>query len=390
MNNDMNILFLLRKVNCNDGIASYCQGLAEGLKTRGINVYMVSGPVYDSDNTKSREIDLRSSVTDWCVIDNLKTIPSFSLLKRIREYAKTNRISAINVHGLSMLMWGKILSIATGLPLIATYHPSAPGDTRDLKISNKDFTIVQKIYLSVFAPQRLIVLSQESKSYLERQSKALRNRISVVPGGIDTTYFRLPTENEKAESRKKLGLMNDELVCVLIGRLTWNKGHDLIIRAAQQIAKKWPQLKVKYLFVGHGEHEGDIRALAEKDPSAKELFRFFGYVDDIREALWASDLFLLPSRLEGFALVIPEAMSSGVVPIRTPSGGAIDQIIPGETGIVIPFEDVDALANSIHALSSESKRAYMAKKAADHAQTFFSRHSMVDGAYRIYTDLVAR
>lgn len=386
----MNILFLLRKVNCNDGIASYCQGLAEGLKLRGVKVFMVSGPVYDSDNTQSREAKIRASVADWQVIDNLKTIPNPSIFKHILRYIKSNDISAINVHGLGMLMWGKILSMATGLPLIATYHPSAPGDTRDLKISNKDFTIVQKLYLSLFAPRRLIVLSQESKAYLERQSRALRNRITVVPGGIDTTYFRLPTEQERSTSRQKLGLKDGELVCVLIGRLTWNKGHDLIIRAAQQIHTKWPDLNVKYLFVGHGEHEGDIRALAEKDASLKELFRFFGYVDDIREALWASDLFLLPSRLEGFALAIPEAMASGVVPIRTPSGGAVDQIIPDETGLMIPFEDVDALANAIHALSVESKRTDMAKKAAERAQTFFSQRAMVDGAHRLYTSLVAR
>ena len=65
--------------------------------------------------------------------------------------------------------------------------------------------------------------------------------------------------------------------------------------------------------------------------------QFLGYTDS-RHVLWASDVCVLPSRQEGFAVAIIEAMLCGVVPIRTPAAGAAEQIDDGTNGFIVPFE----------------------------------------------------
>ncbi len=61
---------------------------------------------------------------------------------------------------------------------------------------------------------------------------------------------------------------------------------------------------------------------------------------DVRDALWAADnVRLARTGLKVSALSVVEAMATGLVPVRTPSGGAFDQIIDGKTGFIVPFED---------------------------------------------------
>jgi glycosyltransferase involved in cell wall biosynthesis len=105
---------------------------------------------------------------------------------------------------------------------------------------------------------------------------------------------------------------------------------------------------------------------------------------DVREILWAADVFALPSRFEGFPLGVAEAMATGLVPVRTPAGSASDQIIQGQTGFIVPFEDVDALIGALKKLADPAVRAALSRYALARAQQYFGVGPMVDETLKIY------
>ena len=100
--------------------------------------------------------------------------------------------------------------------------------------------------------------------------------------------------------------------------------------------------------------------------------------------LWAADVLVLPSRLEGFALVVVEAMCAGLVVIRTPSGGAADQIVDGQTGLIVPFDDVPSLARAISRLTDPEERARLCVGSVARARTRFTRSGMVRSLLSVY------
>ncbi len=386
----LNVLFLIKKVTLNDGTASYLQTLMEGMAKYDVGITMVSGHVYTEPETEWRRKSLDDNFVAWHKIPDLDRIPKPAQVRQILKIIKDRKITVINVHGLGMLMWGRLLATLSGARFVASYHPSVPLQAKDTGISTNPFSRGQRLWLRAFVPDRLVVLSSDSASFLKQQCGLLNDRIVHTAGGIDTNHFRQPGPTERAQARADLGLDDQDLVCALVGRLTWNKGHDLLIEAVRRIKVQRPDLSVKCLFVGTGEQEQALKDAAAASGTPEGTFRFFGYVKDFLGVLWASDIFTMPSRVEGFALAVAEAMATGLVPVRTPSGGAADQIIEGQTGFVVPFEDAETLAQSIIKLSDPVRRRTMAAASAERARKRFSQDVMVADTYALYRSLASK
>jgi glycosyltransferase involved in cell wall biosynthesis len=384
----MKILVLLRKVDCNDGISSYCQTLASGLSNNDIDTHIISGPIYFDENSKARKIAIENSVRSWTVIHDLKQVPSVMALIQISKFISEKEITLINVQGLGMLFWGKLLSLITRRPFVATYHRgAASGDLARVKSrSNKSFSLLQRAFILCFMPKKLIVMSEESKKILSNQIPLRNNRIVKILAGIDTNHFRPPTLFERERSKLKFNTKDADLTCILVGRYDWNKGHDLVIKAACKLSDYNLNYKIKYLFVGEGGRKDEMIRFSKSFKHHSCVFEFLDFVDDVKELLWASDIFVLPSRVEGFALVIAEAMAAGVVPIRTPSGGASDQIIENKTGFLTPFEDSDAIVAAMLKLLDSKVRAEMSACCARVAAERFSSSAMIDNTISLYAE----
>jgi glycosyltransferase involved in cell wall biosynthesis len=381
------ILFLAELVNCNDGIATYCQTLAAGLKARGCDVHMISGPVRSDAKSQGKREALEAVFSEWLVEPDMRKFPPPALIRRLAAFVRRRKIQAINAHGMGMLFVAKAVGMLTGVRVVGTYHQSVLGSLDTVKRSaNRRFGPVQVAFLNLFMPYRLIVLSDLSVAFIRQHPMLQKQRVVKVMAGTDLTHFRPPTPAEKAATRRQYGLADDDLVCVLPARLAWVKGHDLLIEAVRRLRRTRPDLSVKCLFAGSGgtDREAEIKAVAAGDADDAEAFRFLGFMDDVRPALWASDAVVLPSRFEGFAIGIVEAMATGLVPIRTPTGGATDQIIDGETGYLVPFEDAEALADAIGKLADPAARDRLGALNVERAKALFGVEPMIDRMLSIY------
>ena len=161
-----------------------------------------------------------------------------------------------------------------------------------------------------------------------------------------------------------------------IGRLDRQKGFDVLLRSLAQV----PQAQL--VVVGDGQERDALERLAaELDLS--ERVRFEGWREDARRYLTTFDVLVVPSRFEGFPLVIVEAMLAGLPVVASAVGSVPESVLDGTTGLLVPPEDAVALASALRTLLGHpALRAQMGASGRKHALGFTS-----EAMARAYGDL---
>ena len=172
-------------------------------------------------------------------------------------------------------------------------------------------------------------------------------RIQVAANGVDTRTFR-PVPQDQA--RRELGLPAEGRFLITVGGLVERKGFHRVIEVLPGLLERFPDLH--YLVVGGGGREGDWeRRLRDqvREAGLEERVHFLGEVppERLNRALSAADRFVLPTRNEGCANVLLEAMACGLPVITTDVGGNREVVSRPELGRVIPFGDPEALKQGL-------------------------------------------
>lgn len=129
---------------------------------------------------------------------------------------------------------------------------------------------------------------------------------------------------------------------VFVGSLVKQKGVDTLLHAFKRVIKKHDDAEL--LVVGDGK---DRRTLERMSRELGIKTSFLGNVEDIEKVLIKSAVLVLPSREEGFGLVLLEAMQAGVPVVATKVGGIPEIVVNGENGLLVEKEDVNALATAV-------------------------------------------
>jgi glycosyltransferase involved in cell wall biosynthesis len=383
----LKVAFLTSRLDCNDGVASHIEDLASQLVRQGVELTMITGLIAGAAVSPGRYSNLRRLFKEWCVVENRQLRPLPGTVRKTSAILRSKKFDLVHVHGVRTLLLGRLASVGTDVPIVTTYHPSAHGGQASdfkLEVSKRD-KLLYRIFLEVLRPSSLIALSSDTYRLFAVQAGWSPHRVRKIICGVDTSHFRPPTTEERRASRSAVGVDDDTLILVLPGRLNLNKGHDVVIASFDQLRKENPDLKIKCLFPGAGAQAAEIEAMirASSDP---ELFVLLGFVPDIRSAYWAADAVVLPSRNEGFAIVVAEAMACGCAAIRTPSGGSSDQIIEGETGYVIDFDSAEDMTRRVRQLCTPGLLEHMRSRAEAHAHKIFSAVRMGEETLQLYLE----
>ena len=222
---------------------------------------------------------------------------------------------------------------------------------------------------------RVICVARAVKRTLGDPAKAV-----VIHDGIPED--RLDYNASGATLRARLGWDADELIVGAVGSISPNKRHDLFIRMALTLADEFPN--ARFLIAGHrpqgapASHEAALHELARPLEADGRLV-FLGWIEAMSEVFAAMDVFAFASANEGLGLVAIEAMQMGAPVVRTDTAGAEDMIRDGETGFVIPVDDLDAMTARVRLLlQDEALRRRVARAGMTFARSEFSARRMTD------------
>jgi phosphatidyl-myo-inositol dimannoside synthase len=190
--------------------------------------------------------------------------------------------------------------------------------------------------------------------------------VTVIDLGTDPEHFH-PSRDTGA-LRARLGIGSAPLV-LTVARLVPHKGQDVGIRAVAALATEVPALR--YLLVGEGHDESRLRALAA-DLGVADRVIFAGPLSDadVAEAYATATVYLGASRLdrgvnvEGFGISFVEAGASGTPAVAGDSGGVRSAVRHGETGFVVPPDDVSAISVALRTLLTDGTRREAMGRAA--------------------------
>jgi glycosyltransferase involved in cell wall biosynthesis len=196
----------------------------------------------------------------------------------------------------------------------------------------------------------VVVSSSEIAPLLTDHGLLPRERLTVFPPSTPLEQF-LHAEPKRG-LREELKVLPDGLLALCVGRLAPEKGHAGLLHAWRKVVSVRPDAHLA--LVGHGSQEDAIRALRE-ELRLTDNVHLLGFRDDVPALFAASDLAVLaPIAGESFGIALLEAYATGRPCVATDVGGVKDLVVDGETGLLVPPGDDEALAAAILKLLSDA------------------------------------
>jgi glycosyltransferase involved in cell wall biosynthesis len=148
-----------------------------------------------------------------------------------------------------------------------------------------------------------------------------------------------------------------EMIVTTVGNVRRVKGHDILVRAAARVIEQHPQ--VQFRVVGdvlEPEYFAELQQLV-RSLGISSNFHFVGGISDLAGYLGSADIFVLPSRSEGFSNAVIEAMAASLPVVATDVGGNAEAVIDGTNGYIVKANDVAALFEAIEKLLGDPAKA---------------------------------
>jgi glycosyltransferase involved in cell wall biosynthesis len=196
---------------------------------------------------------------------------------------------------------------------------------------------------------QFIVIDQESYDLYTKRMRARKEHFHLLPTSIDVEQFRPILNFDRREARSQFGLPPDGKMVLYVGRLSWKKGVDLLLRAISVVVRQVPDT---FLAVaGEGEDRAELEALI-RELGLREKAVFLGQIPylpspELPRLFNCANVFAVASFHESQALVITEALACGVPVVSTPVGIAPKVIRDGVTGYMVKSRAPEEMARCL-------------------------------------------
>jgi glycosyltransferase involved in cell wall biosynthesis len=237
---------------------------------------------------------------------------------------------------------GVFLSKYFKIPLVASLHG---GDIYDpsKKHSPHRYLFLRKLILWLLNNSDQVTAQSNNTRQNAKEFYGYNGEIKIIPLGFSIPDFSKPSRNE-------LGLAEDDIILISVGRLVARKGYKYAIEAVSKLKND----KMKYLIIGEGPEEKELNSLIKKYGLENNV-TLLGFVSEEKkyQYLTNSDIYLLSSLHEGFGICLMEAMYCGLPIVSTNYGGQTDFLTNGKNAFLVPVEDSSELAGKIEQLTED-------------------------------------
>lgn len=292
---------------------------------------------------------------------------------RIRELVVQHGVDVVHSHGYKSDVYAWFALRGTGVPYVSTCHNWISNDWR-----TRLYGIVDRHVLCSF--DAVVAVSVDVRRRL-LGAGVKEQRVSLIRNGINLEPFLSAQHGDVTEVDGKVGG-----AVGLVGRLSPEKGVDIFLRAAALVLASLPELR--FVIAGDGPEMDALKDLVD-ELGIRDRVDMLGRVEAIAELYGTLDVLVSSSRYEGLPMGLLEAMASGCAVIATPVGEVPTVIVDGQTGVIVPVEDVKGLAKAIAFLMRDgSKRFALGLAARALVQAEFSAGRMADDYVRLYESVI--
>jgi glycosyltransferase involved in cell wall biosynthesis len=290
----------------------------------------------------------------------------------IRELAARTGADIVHAHGYKADIYVYLALRRLGIPLVSTCHTWYDNNLLVSLYGKADRLVLRKY-------ARIVAVSDEVKQRLLRAG-VLGKKIRLVRNGIDLRPF------ENAVPALREGLTSDRTLIGLIGRLAWEKGIDIFLRAAARVLVEFPD--AKFVVVGEGPDKDKLEQLVD-ELNIRESVSMLGRRDDMPSVYASLDVMVSSSRQEGLPMAILEGMASRLPLVATAVGEVPTVVLDGCTGVLVPAEDVDSLAAGIVGLLRDpERRTRLGAAARQRIEEEYSAERMTADYLRVYGEAI--
>lgn len=303
-------------------------------------------------------------------------------MKSLARLCRDRDVQIIHSHNARANVHARLARRFAAVPVqISTIHNS---------IFNYGVSVVRQ-YLYVTAERQtfrwcthVIAVSEGIKDSLVSRYRFPDGKITVVPNGVDLD--RTAPQSDRAAILAQLKIPEDVKIILQVGRLTHQKGFDILLRAIAMLNDN--QSDIIFLLAGDGPLRQELQEMAHS-LGIEAVTRFLGHQENIGNLLGAADIVTLSSRSEGMPYTLLEAMSAGCAVVATRIPGIEEVLKSGDLAVVVPPEDPGAIAEAITGLLDNTDRiSKLGEAALTHVLEFHTASRMVDEVEQLYMQVL--
>lgn len=362
--------------------------LAAGLKKRGINVDIVTGPALPNEGNMFSEaaslglnvIVLDELVRDISIVHDLKAF--FSLRKIISE----GGYSIVHTHSSKAGVIGRIAAWFSRVPVIVhTIHGLPYHNYQALALANS-YILIEK-FCAVLS-SKIISVTHAIIRNCTQNGIAREDKFIVIRSGLQLEQYKNALTSRES-IRKKYGFSENDIVAGVISRIAPLKGHEYIIELAKR-SKNGP-FRIKYFLIGDGE-SGSFITSQIKTFHLEEFIICSGMVapNEIPGMISAVDFIIHPSLREGLARVLPQSIIMNRKVITFNLDGVDEVITDGISGFSVETGNIDALFNACNLVCGSDGRSKIDETFRSTIETEFSSETMIEKHIHLYSELLAQ
>ena len=331
---------------------------------------------------------------------------------KLYRFAKGKQFALMQTYGLKADVIGRIVGKVLGIPVnITSVHSTDPWRKWPHVLLDAGTSALTDCYLSNSEAGRLAI---------HRRERIPLAKIVTILNGINVTEYTPendltpgPSPKERGDSlpfgegwggvkalrrgagggcsndlRRSLGIAPHDPVIGIVANLCKMKGHTTIVDALPEIQAQFPQ--VKCLFVGADFLQGEIQRYVREKRQENTVI-FTGFRPDIPALLSLLDVFLLPSLWEGLPTALLEALAMQKPVVAAAVDGIPEIVEAGRTGLLIPPQDPQALADAVlFCLSQPERAAQMGQAGAEAVRRKFTLDMVVQQTETLYEQLIRK
>lgn len=311
-------------------------------------------------------------------LDKLRRIDQIrAALRRLRRM----KPDIIHAHLEASTLLAGIARIVLRVPVVSTLHTLEYPERLDR--ASARLWVRNRVLANIY--DRVICLSSAIEANARGHGLSRAPLISIS-NGIDIARFDRDVGHAPEVIRAGLGIPDGSRLVISVAVLRQPKGIDRLIRAVARVRETVPDLHL--LIVGDGEEKSRLETLAH-DLGVSDSVTFSGFRNDVPDLLRAADLFALPTLWDALPTVLIEAMAAHLPIVASDVGGIPDMVRSETEGLLVPVDDVDALADAIsRIMGDDGLRARMASAARQRAEAEFSLPTQIGKLTALYRQLI--